>query len=203
MGQPIVDRQNSSKVVEELSHLFLSHSYINNYATGSVRHISLGFAHEDGYVSDEIKMTVVTRLMQELGYADTLWVAIDHHRDDPKHERVHNHDHIHIITHSLDLNGSYVKDYFDYHQIEAILRESELELALKPLRELDLNSPDQPVPIVLCHTSVEIEAELIPPVVCHLVAIQDENHHAAPDLSTELEPLNIGSLADDTSFEIA
>jgi hypothetical protein len=138
IGEAIVDRQTSSRAVAELSQLFQAHSYLNGYAVGSVKHISLGFSRQDGRVSDEDKMAVATRLMKDLGFEDTLWVAIDHHRCDPKHKRRHHHDHIHIVCHSLDWRGCYIADGFDYPLAEQSLRQSEVDLGLTNLMALEV-----------------------------------------------------------------
>jgi hypothetical protein len=138
-AQALRDPYLSSLAVDQLSDLFQAHSQINGYAAGSVRHISLGFAPEDGCVSDRDKLALASRLMEDLGYGNALWVAIDHHRYDPKHRRKHGHDHIHIVCHSLDFNGSYIDDYFDYPVAEQSLRQSEVDLSLFSPNSLDVD----------------------------------------------------------------
>jgi hypothetical protein len=194
IGQPILDPQTSSKAVDELSNLFQSHSYLNGYATGSVRHISLGFDPDDGYVSDENKIILANRLMEDLGFEDTLWVVIDHHRDDPKHSQIHNHDHIHIISHSLNIEGSYVNDYFDYYRIEASLRQSELELGLTRFRDSDVEINLENPFISMYESYIPVsegvrEPELVSVVVC--------------EPYVEVVELEIASTEHDTTFEIA
>lgn len=194
MGQPILDPQTSSKAVDELSNLFQSHSYLNGYATGSVRHISLGFDPHDGYVSDENKIILANRLMEDLGFEDTLWVAIDHHRDDPKHSHIHDHDHIHIIGHSLNLEGSYVNDYFDYYRIEASLRQSELELGLTRFRDSEVELEASQLYLAVDESylrlhSPEIAPELVSVVVC--------------EPYMEMVELEMTSAEHDTTFELA
>lgn len=184
IGQPILDPVTSATTVRELSELFQTHSHLNGYATGSVRHISLGFDPIDGFLSDERKITVASRLMEDLGYGNALWVAVDHHRDDPKHSRVHDHDHIHIVCHSLDFNGSYINDYFDYPAAEQSLRASEKDLGLKEFENAGLSLQSSFVVVLEELEEVEIEPLLV-----------------VPDIYIELEELTFSE--DDLVAELA
>lgn len=181
IGQPILDPLTSATTVRELSELFQTHSHLNGYATGSVRHISVGFDPTDGNLADERKITVAARLMEDLGYGNTLWVAVDHHRDDPKHSRVHDHDHIHIVCHSLDLNGSYISDYFDYPAAEQSLRASERDLGLKEFANVQFLSQSSSVVVL---EEDELETWLV-----------------VPDTYIELEEMTL--VEDDLAAELA
>jgi hypothetical protein len=98
-----------------------------------VRHFSVSFAPEDGAVDDVIKEAIVFRVLDGLGYNDCQFVAIDHDRDDPGHDRVHDHDHLHIITNAVSVLGDYVRDSFDHFKIQAILREAERDFGLRQI----------------------------------------------------------------------
>ncbi len=99
-----------------------------------VRHFSISFAPEDGVVDDITKEAIVFRVLDALGYDDCHFLAIDHDRYDPGHDKSHDHDHIHILTNAVTLGGKYVNDSFDMYRIQDILREVELEFGLREIK---------------------------------------------------------------------
>jgi Relaxase/Mobilisation nuclease domain len=101
--------------------------------TKPVRHFSISFAPADGRVDDVIKEAVALRVLDGLGYEDCQFIAIDHDRDDPGHDYVHDHDHIHVVTNAVTVLGEYVKDSFDRYKIQTILRELERDFGLQKI----------------------------------------------------------------------
>ena len=99
-----------------------------------VRHFSISFAPEDGVVDDITKEAIVFRVLDGLGYGDCHFLAIDHDRFDPGHDKAHDHDHIHIITNAVTLDGKYVNDSFDMYRIQDILREVEQDFGLREIK---------------------------------------------------------------------
>lgn len=99
-----------------------------------VRHFSISFAPEDGAVDDVIKEAIVFRVLDGLGYRDCQFIAIDHDRDDPGHQRIHNHDHLHIVTNAVTGLGKYVRDSFDHFKIQVILRDAEKDFGLRQIK---------------------------------------------------------------------
>jgi Relaxase/Mobilisation nuclease domain len=98
----------------------------------NIMHLSIGFDPQDGELGNEFKGEIAKELMQRLGFADTYWVAVAHHRDDPEHRHVHQHDHMHIVAARVDCNGRTICDRWDYPKTEAIVRQLECEYALAP-----------------------------------------------------------------------
>lgn len=96
-----------------------------------VRHFSISFAPEDGVVDDITKEAIAFRVLDGLGYEDCQFIAIAHDRNDPGHDEVHEHDHMHIVTNAVTLDGEYVHDSFDRYRIQPILREVEQEFGLR------------------------------------------------------------------------
>ncbi len=95
-----------------------------------VRHISLSFAPGD--VVDKFdRASIVDRVMSEMGYQDCQYIAISHHRDDPGHDEVHEHDHIHIVANAVSMLGERVSDSHERYRIQPILREIEKEFGLQ------------------------------------------------------------------------
>jgi hypothetical protein len=102
--------------------------------TKPVRHFSISFAPADGKVDDVIKEAVALRVLDGLGYEDCQFIAIDHDRDDPGHDYVHDHDHMHVVTNAVTVLGEYVKDSFDRYKTQTILRELERDYGLEKIK---------------------------------------------------------------------
>jgi Relaxase/Mobilisation nuclease domain len=98
----------------------------------NIMHLSIGFDPQDGELGNEFKGEIAKEVLQRLGFGDTYWVAVAHHRDDPEHGRAHQHDHMHIVAARVDCNGRTICDRWDYSKAEASLRQLECEYALAP-----------------------------------------------------------------------
>ncbi len=98
-----------------------------------VKHLSIGFAPEDGQVSSKTKVEISQKVVNELGYDNNQWVVIAHGREDPDHDWQHEHDHIHIVVNGINLDGERVKDSFDKTRLEKILRGLEDEHGLRKI----------------------------------------------------------------------
>jgi hypothetical protein len=99
-----------------------------------MRHISIAFAPEDGEVDNLVKEAIALRVLDGLGYRESQYLIVGHHRDDPGHDRVHNHDHFHIVTNAVTLTGEYVHDSFDRYKIQPILRSAERDFGLRQIQ---------------------------------------------------------------------
>ena len=118
----------------DLAREFRLVSNLRPSVTRPVRHFSISFAPEDGMVDDITKEAIVFRVLDGLGYEDCHFLAVDHHRDDPGHDRVHDHDHIHIVTNAVTLGGKYVNDSFDMYRIQDVLRAVERDFGLREIK---------------------------------------------------------------------
>jgi Relaxase/Mobilisation nuclease domain len=99
-----------------------------------VRHFSISFAPEDGVVDDVVKEAIAFQVLDGLGYSDCQFIAIDHHRDDPGHDEIHDHDHVHIVTNAVTVHGRYVHDSYDQFKIQTILRQVEKYFGLREIK---------------------------------------------------------------------
>jgi len=95
-----------------------------------VKHIMVSFAPGDGEVSDEVKVTIGERVTLGLGYTDNQYIIIDHHRDDPGHDWNHIHDHFHIVSNMITLDGRRVDHGWEKYKTQEILRNLEKEFNL-------------------------------------------------------------------------
>jgi hypothetical protein len=95
-------------------------------------HLIVGFDPKDGELGNEFKGEIAKELMERMGFGDTYWIAIAHHRDDPEHPSVHQHDHLHIVASRVDSDGRTISDRWDYARANTILRQLEREYQLQP-----------------------------------------------------------------------
>lgn len=95
-----------------------------------VRHFSIGFAKQDGFVDNDLKSEIAVRIMEEMGYGDCQYFAVAHDRYDPNHHEVHDHDHIHIVANAITTHGERITDYKDYYNFEQCLRKIEVDYDL-------------------------------------------------------------------------
>jgi Relaxase/Mobilisation nuclease domain len=123
----------ASSTPTDLAREFRLVANLRPRVTKPVRHFSISFAPADGRVDDLIKEAVAFRVLDGLGYEECQFIAIDHDRDDPGHDCVHDHDHIHVVTNAVTVLGEYVKDSFDRYKIQAILRELERDFGLQKI----------------------------------------------------------------------
>jgi hypothetical protein len=154
----ILTSNNSKEIASDLNSALDQQSLLNRSVGLVCRHTSIGFAPEDGQVSDEKKIQVAARYMELMGYSKTPWFAIDHHRDD------HNHDHFHIISHAVDNHGKRVSNFNDYDQARFALDQIEKEFELTPFVRIARNL-EKERPIETFMKSLTLDQE---PSIAHL-----------------------------------
>ena len=110
-----------------------------------VKHYSLGFAPQDGEVSDEIKADIAEKIVEQMGFTapcsydpedeviNNQYLVVAHGRQDPAHEYDHEHDHIHIVINLVNLDGKRINDGWDKRRLEKVLRKLEKEYGLTPV----------------------------------------------------------------------
>jgi Relaxase/Mobilisation nuclease domain len=99
-----------------------------------VRHFSISFAPEDGHVDRLIKEAIAYRILDGLGYENCQFMAIGHDRAQKNHDKVHNHDHMHIVANAVTLEGKHVRDSFDAYKTQEVLRKVEKEFGLHQIK---------------------------------------------------------------------
>jgi Relaxase/Mobilisation nuclease domain len=145
----------------------------------TVRHISLSFAPDD-IVNDSDKALIVDRVMEQMGYEDCQYIAIAHHPDDPGHDLVHEHEHLHIVANAVSVFGERVSDSWDRLKIQPILREIEKDFGLKQV----VSSVDR-----WAQKAVEQKTQ-VEKAVTKLAQIIDRAAEQQPDLGTWLDRLD-------------
>ena len=96
-----------------------------------VRHFSIGFHEKDGHVDVAKKALIIVEIINAMGHSNCQYFAVAHGRDDPDHPAAHDHDHMHIVTNAIDLNGELVRDSWDYRKMETALRKIERDFGLE------------------------------------------------------------------------
>ena len=74
-----------------------------------VKHISVGFAPNDGELNSETIEEIAIAIIGELGYDNNQYLVVRHDRVDPKHDRNHEHDHFHILINMINLEGKRIR----------------------------------------------------------------------------------------------
>ena len=92
-----------------------------------VKHISVGFAPDDGELDRETIEEIALAIIDGLGYDNNQYLVVRHGRVDPKHDRIHEHDHFHILINMVNFEGKRVVDSYDKKKLENILRQQEIK----------------------------------------------------------------------------
>jgi Relaxase/Mobilisation nuclease domain len=123
---------------------FLAFANLNQRVRKPVNHMSLGFAPEDGTIDRIRQERIAARIVEEMGYGNAQYLVVAHGREDPGHDAHHDHDHLHIVANSVDLNGKWVDDFQSFRRMEAILRKVERDEGLRQIEsswEVKRNAP--------------------------------------------------------------
>jgi hypothetical protein len=116
---------------DEIARTFERTCARNPAVQRTVTHVSIAFAREDGPIDRDTKIRVGEKVIEALGYSKSHYLMVAHGRDDPGHHFQHNHDHMHIALTSVDLDGRWVDDAWNFRRLEASLRQIEIEEGLR------------------------------------------------------------------------
>jgi Relaxase/Mobilisation nuclease domain len=110
---------------EELAREFELICSLNALVLKTVTHVSIAFAQEDGEVDRDTKIRVGEKVIDALGYSNSHYLMVAHGRSDPGHRQEHDHDHMHIALTSVDLDGQWIDDAWNFRRLEKALRDIE------------------------------------------------------------------------------
>jgi Relaxase/Mobilisation nuclease domain len=125
----IIGGNVASSSIGGLTREFQAVANLNPQVEVTVKHIALAFAPQDGEVARSLKEEIAIELLTKLGYENSQYIIVEH----PRSDRDHNHDHMHIVANTVGLDGSRVKNGFEWRRTEKILREIEQENDLTPV----------------------------------------------------------------------
>jgi Relaxase/Mobilisation nuclease domain len=99
----------------------------NPQVSKTVTHVSIAFSKEDGEIDRAMKIKVGEKVIAAIGHSNSHYLMVSHGRSDPGHRHDHDHDHMHIVLTSVDLDGKWVDDAWNFRRLEKALREIEQE----------------------------------------------------------------------------
>ena len=142
-----------------------------------VKHISVGFAPDDGELNSKTIEEIAIAIVNELGYDNNQYIVVRHGRVDPRHDRVHEHDHFHILLNMINFEGKRVVDNYDKKRLERILRQQEIKhnltiVASSERRRYKASSTGQIQRMMREAEEYQTEARAERPVVTHALKIQ-------------------------------
>jgi hypothetical protein len=129
----IIGGNLGGKTHPELEAEFLAFANLNQRVKKPVNHLSLGFAPADGEIDPTRQERIADRIVTEMGYGNAQYLVVAHGRNDPGHDAEHEHDHIHIVTNSVDFAGKWVNDFQSFRRLEHILRQIEKDEGLRQI----------------------------------------------------------------------
>lgn len=127
-----VNSQNFKSILAELNTAFSQLKQLAPRIKQNVVHISIGFNPKDGELPHNIKAAVGFHLLDRLGYSNSPKMVCNHHRNDPGHDRIHDHDHIHLVASTIDYNCRRISDSHDFARARELMRTLEKEYDLTP-----------------------------------------------------------------------
>jgi rRNA maturation endonuclease Nob1 len=133
-GAEILDTTAFSDKPEDIANTFELNCARNPLVQRTVTHVSLSFAAEDGEIDRETKIRIGEKVIHALGHSNGHYLMVAHGRSDPGHRHEHEHDHMHIAMPSVDFEGKWVDDSWNFKKLESVLREIEREENFRQLQ---------------------------------------------------------------------
>ncbi len=130
---PIIHTNMLCADAEQLAEELRFSSDLNPRVQKSIAHYAISFPPgEDPTL--KVKQQIIDDLLDGMGHKDCQFFAVEHY------ERIHKNDvhHLHIATSTIDLDGNWVDDAFDWLKAKNLERELELKYGLQycPPRDL-------------------------------------------------------------------
>jgi Relaxase/Mobilisation nuclease domain len=120
------DCQGSS--FSELAREFQTIANLRPIKRLPVRHIFLSFTNTDRQVSEESKIAIVNKVIQQMGFESCQYIAVEVNLYDLYYSGDRDLNGIHIIANAVNLQGRKVVDFKDAHKLAEILREIQTSL---------------------------------------------------------------------------
>ncbi|GJD22834.1 hypothetical protein RIVM261_077900 [Rivularia sp. IAM M-261] len=131
----IIQTNMAGRTPDEFNQQFLNTKYSNKSVKRQCAHLIISIAHRQDYhehLSDSQYCYVAQEYLKDLGYlpknelvteAESQYVAVRHHDRD--------HEHLHIIASRIRLDGSLVRDSYDYFNSQVSTRRLAAQLGLE------------------------------------------------------------------------
>ncbi|MGL6338096.1 MAG: relaxase/mobilization nuclease domain-containing protein, partial [Waterburya sp.] len=109
-----------------------------------VKHIAIAFAPSDGEIDFWTKYDIASAVVEQMGYTNNQWLAVEHGRNVEHHQKAHDHDHLHIMINMIGYDGVRTRDGWEKRRLEKILRNLELQYNLQPVKSSRHRNSRQP-----------------------------------------------------------
>jgi hypothetical protein len=76
-------------------------------------------------LGDEVWKEIIPKYLERMGFTENQYIAVKHQDTD--------HNHVHIVTSRIKLDGELVRDSWDWRKAETAIRELEFEFGLQPV----------------------------------------------------------------------
>ncbi|MBD2604126.1 relaxase/mobilization nuclease domain-containing protein [Scytonema hofmannii FACHB-248] len=130
----LVSTNMAGKTVADFNQQFLDTKYANKKTSRQCAHLIISIAHRENYhehLDNSQYSYVAEEYLKEMGYLPnkgensvaSQFVAVRH--------QDRNHEHLHIITSRIKLDGTTVSDSYDYFKAQEITRRLSAELGLE------------------------------------------------------------------------
>lgn len=123
---PILATNMFGKSPEELAEEFRFSHELNPRVKVTMCHYSVSLAPGES-VSDEEKIKISKAMLEKMGHKNCQWFVTSHH------DREHRNgvEHWHVATSSVDLEGQWVPDHFNYVELKQVERDLERNFGLQ------------------------------------------------------------------------
>lgn len=123
---PLLATNMFGKTPEELAQEFRFSHILNPRVKVTMCHYSISLAPGES-ISEQKKIKISRALLEKMRHKDCQWFITSHH------DREHRNgvEHWHIATSSVDLNGQWIEDHFNYVKLKEVERDLERDFDLQ------------------------------------------------------------------------
>jgi Relaxase/Mobilisation nuclease domain len=93
-----------------------------------VRHIFISLDRTEQGFSNDLKIEIVSTIIQKMGFESCQYIAIELNLYDLYYSDDRDLSGIHIVANAVNLNGRKIADFKDAHKLEKVIREIKLSL---------------------------------------------------------------------------
>jgi Relaxase/Mobilisation nuclease domain len=114
----------------ELAREFQKVAYLRPITRLPVRHIFLSFADPEREISKDLKISIVDRVIQKMGFENCQYIAVELNSYDLYYSTDRSRTGIHIVANGVNLQGRKVVDFKDAQKLEEVLQEIQTSLKI-------------------------------------------------------------------------
>lgn len=92
------------------------------------RHIFIAFDRAEQEFSRDLKIEIVSKIIQEMGFENCQYIALELNLYDLYYSEDRSLSGIHIVANAVNLQGRKIADFKDAHKLQKVIREIQLSL---------------------------------------------------------------------------